>query len=292
MTISIHPVSEALGAEIRGVDLAAPIDDATFAAVRAAWLEHLVLLFRDQSLDDAALVAFSRRFGELDAAPIGAVPDGDVSARGFREITVISNVVENGRPIGGLSNYESEWHTDMSYAEVPPMASALYAIEVPPAGGDTGFCNMYRAYETLPADLRARIAGRTAIHDHSLDSAGSLRHGYRPVTDVREAPGAHHPIVRTHPDTGRPALFLGRRKNGYVLGLSVSESEELLDALWAHATRPENAWIHSWRPGDLVIWDNRCLMHRRDGFDAASRRTLHRTQVKGDRPFFRERAAA
>ena len=140
---------------------------------------------------------------------------------------------------------------------------------------------MYLAYETLPASLRDRIATLTANHDSSYTSAGTLRKGFDAVTDVSQAPGAKHPLVLRHPATGRKALYLGRRRNGYVVGLPLDESEALLDELWAHASKPEFAVAHRWRRGDLVMWDNRCTMHRRDSFDPAARRILHRTQLAG-----------
>ena len=237
---------------------------------------------RPVALEDDDLLRFSRQFGELDWAPIAAAND---APEGREYILVVSNVVENGKAIGQLGAYEAVWHTDMSYIPDPPMASALYALEVPPAGGDTGFCNMYRALETLPAELRRAVEGRVCIHDASRNSAGELRRGYVDAPDPSETIGAEHPIVRTHPVTGRKALFLGRRRNAFIPGLSLTDSEKLLDALWAHATKDEFTWYQQWRVGDLILWDNRCVMHRRDAFDPATRRVMHRTQIKGDRPY-------
>ena len=163
------------------------------------------------------------------------------------------------------------------------MASLLYALEVPPEGGETGFANMYLAYQTLPSKLKAAVEGRMLKHDSTYNSAGELRRGFKEVSDPREAPGAVHPIVRVHPDTGRKALFLGRRRNGYIEGLPLEESEVLLDALWAHATRDDFTWYQEWQPGDLIVWDNRCTLHRRNAFDPNCRRLMHRTQIKGSR---------
>jgi taurine dioxygenase len=159
----------------------------------------------------------------------------------------------------------------------------LHAIEVPPpeAGGNTYFANMFLAYATLPADLKAAAEGKIAVHDASTNSAGLLRKGYKPVTDVREAVGAHHPLVRTDPASGRKALFLGRRPNGYVIGLEVAQSDALLDALWAHATQPRFALCHRWKVGDLLMWNNLAVLHRRDPFDPKTRRVMHRSQIKG-----------
>jgi taurine dioxygenase len=281
----VRPTGHALGADIIGVDLARPLPSAEFGVVHRAWMSHLVLRFREQHLTDEQLMAFSRDFGALDGNPRHAKAEGrsNDAAAGF--VNVISNVVENGRAIGGLGNYESKWHTDMSYNPLPPMASALYALEVPPSGGDTGFCSMYAALETLPDPLGARIDGLSCVHDSSLNSVGQLRVGFEDVTDPRKTPGALHPLVRTHPVTGRACLFLGRRRNAYIQGLELAESEALLDALWSHATRPEHCWTQQWHVGDLVLWDNRCALHRRDEFDGTARRVMHRTQISGDRPF-------
>ena len=165
-----------------------------------------------------------------------------------------------------------------------PTGALLYAVEVTRQGGETGFINMYEAYDELPDDLRAAVQGRSIKHDSSRNSAGELRKGFAAVTDPREAPGAVHPIVVRHPVTGRRALFLGRRPFGYVVGLSLEESEALLDRLWAHATRADRAWFQTWKVGDLMMWDNRCVMHKRTAFDRNERRLLYRTQIRGARP--------
>ena len=268
-----------LGAEICGIDLRR-LDDRSFLQVRQAWLENLVLLFRGQSLTDAELIAFSRRFGELDHAPIQE--SGQRFVEGLPELYVVSNVVENGEPIGSLGSGEAVWHTDMSYTEVPPQASALYALEVPPSGGNTSFVNMYSVYEALPDRLKTRLAGLRVKHDGTYNSGGYVRQGVTPSDDPRHAPGALHPLVYTHPETGRPALYLGRRRNAYIAGLELADSEALLDELWSYVENDDFAWTNVWRPGDLVLWDNRCTMHRRDPFDAAARRVMHRTQIKSE----------
>jgi taurine dioxygenase len=281
--ITVIPTDASLGADIVGVDLSKRIDSVTFKAIEDAWHQHLVLRFRGQQLDDPGLLRFARLFGELDKAPIHA---GHEVEDPFPEITVMSNIKVNGQSIGNLGHYEAEWHTDMSYNERTPIGSLLYSIEVPAMGGDTGFANMYAAYDTLPFELKRSIVGLQCRHDSSRNSAGELRKGQTEVTDPREAPGAMHPIIRTHPATHRNALFLGRRRNAYIIGVSLAESEELLDKLWAHATQRRFAWYQKWKVGDLIMWDNRCAMHRRDAFDRESRRLMHRTQVRGDKPFF------
>jgi taurine dioxygenase len=279
-SIDVVPSGAALGAEIKGLRLNAVLPAPIFKTVQEAWHRHQVLLFRDQHLSDPELVAFSRLFGKLDHCPPNDL--GRTHIPDMPEIVIVSNVVENGRRIGSLGNYEAHWHSDMTYLVEPPMASLLYSLEVPPAGGDTAFANMYLAYENPPDDLRHEIAGLRLIHDATYDSAGNPRKGIPEATDVREASGARHPLVRIHSATGRPALFLGRRRNGYLIGKTVADSERLLDSLWAHSTRPEFVWSHRWRVGDLLLWDNRCTMHRRDPFAGDSRRVMHRTQVGGE----------
>jgi taurine dioxygenase len=195
---------------------------------------------------------------------------------------VISNVKVDGKPIGGLGSYESVWHTDMSYNALPPRASLLYALECPPSGGDTGFSNMEFAYDMLDDGIKKAIEGKSCTHDSSRNSAGELRRGFKETSDPRQTPGAIHPLVRKHPVTGRKSLFLGRRVGAYVHGLPIDESEALLKALWAHASRPEFAWYQRWRTGDLMLWDNRSTMHRRDAFDPTGRRVMHRTQIVGE----------
>lgn len=276
--MTVIPTGAALGAEVQGVDLRA-LDAATFAALHAAWLAHQVLLVRDQSLSDAELIAFSRRFGDLDLAPIQE--SGRRFVDGYPELYVVSNVVdEQGVPIGSLGFGEAVWHTDMSYQEHPPRASMLYALEVPPSGGDTSFCTMYGAWEALPEELRAQAAGVRVKHDGTYNSGGYVRQGVTPTNDPRTSPGMLHPLVRVHPETGRPHLYLGRRRNAYIEGLTLAESDALLDRIWELATREALVWTHQWRVGDLVLWDNRCTMHRRDAFDPATRRVMHRTQIR------------
>ena len=282
MTISIMNLDAALGAEIDGVDVSKPLPRTDIDAIDATWRERLVVVFHGQTLSDPQLIAFSRNFGELD--PPGPNPYGEPFLKQHPELNVISNVVMDGKPMGNLGDGEAVWHADMTYVEVPPKAAMLHALEVPPpeAGGNTYFANMFEAYETLPANLKKAADGRIAVHDASRNSAGMLRKGYKEVTDVRATVGAHHPLVRTDPKTMRKALFLGRRPNAYVLGLELDESEALLDALWAHATQPRFAMCHEWKVGDLLMWNNLSVLHRRDSFDPSTRRVMHRSQIKGN----------
>ncbi|MCW5576746.1 MAG: TauD/TfdA family dioxygenase [Burkholderiales bacterium] len=280
--ITVEPIGRQVGADIIGLDLTLPLTDAQFQQIHDAWMKHLVLRFRGQNLSKDQLQDFSRRFGELDKAPINT--KGKPWVEGYPHMAVMSNIKVEGESIGSLGYGEAVWHTDMSYNEIAPTGALLYAVEVTKEGGETGFLNMYHAYETLPADLKAAIEGRMIKHDSSRNSAGDLRAGFKPVTDPREAPGAVHPAVIRHPVTGRKALFLGRRPFGYVMGMSLEDSEALLDRLWAHATRDEFAWYQKWKIGDLLIWDNRCVMHKRTAFDPGERRLLYRTQIKGAKP--------
>lgn len=286
--MNVMPIDAGLGAEIQGLDISQPLDDKTIASVRAAWLDHSVLLLRGQTLNQQQLLAFTRQLGDLELPPTqalglksGIAQKDDVPP----EINVISNVKENGVPIGQLGAGEAAWHTDSAFFEEPPAGSILYAVEIPPKGGNTSFLNMYRALETLPPELRSAIDERSAKHDYTYTSTGNRRKDYPEVADPSQAPGPKHPMVRNHPESGRKALYLGRRLNGYIMGLPVDESEALLDQLWAHTMQPEFMYEHIWHVGDVVMWDNRCVMHRREAFDDSTRRVMLRTQLKGDRPY-------
>jgi len=279
MTMTVRPVTAAVGAEVSGVDLA-KLDDTTFAAIERAWTDHAMLLFRGQVLSDDDLLAFSRRFGELDPPP--NQERGRISPPGYPDIYVVSNVLDaNGDPIGALGAGEAVWHTDMSYLDMPPDASMLYALEIPPSGGNTWFCGMQAACDALPAELRRKIEGRRIKHDGTYNSGGYLRKGVTPTDDPMKAPGAWHPAILRHPGNGRATLYLGRRRNSWVEGYDRAESDAILEALWAHVTDRRFVYEHVWRKGDLVMWDNRSTMHRRDPFDSTSRRVMHRTQIKG-----------
>lgn len=284
--VRVRPSGAALGADVSGIDLAAP-SDADVAAIWHAWLDHLVLRFRDCSIDDRQHVALARRFGELDFNP-GTRLTGKVYVEGIPEIVRISNIVQDGRAIGELGAGEADWHTDMCFINEPPSASLLRSLEVPGQGGQTSWLDMYGAYETLPDELKRAIVGHSIKHDAVYASAGKQRPGtVAPESrDIRDIPGAVHPIVRTHPETGRRCLYLGKRFNAYVVGLPLAESEALLDRLWHHlsALPARHIWTQNWRVGDLIMWDNRCTMHRREAFDGAERRLLHRVVVKGSRP--------
>ncbi len=244
--VSVIPTGKALGAEIQGVDLRT-IDSDDFACIYRAWLDHSVLLFRGQDLTDDDLVAFSERFGDLDWAPVQE--SGRRFVEGHPEIYVVSNVMENGEPIGSLGAGEATWHTDMSYLQDPPKASILYALEIPSTGGNTYFNSMYLAYEFLPEAVKKRIEGKKLKHDGTYNSGGYVRQGITAIDDPVTSPGTYHPLVCTHPETKRRVLYLGRRRNAYIEGLSLAESESLLDELWSHANGEELEWYNEWRVG-------------------------------------------
>ena len=278
--IQVLPSGAALGADIVGVDLRADIDEKTFSQIEDAWHQHSVLRFRGQQLDDDALAAFSRRFGVLDMAPVGR--DGTPYMPSRPEIVVLSNIVVDGKAVGALGNSELVWHQDMSYNDLPPKASLLYGIEVPEAGGETQFYSLYEAYNALPAALAERIEGVYCKHDATRNSSGELRHGYQEAYSKEERPGAVHPLVVRHPASGRNALYLGRRPNAWIVGMSDADSDALLDELWSHIEGHDFVWTQQWQPGDLVIWDNRCALHRRNQLDPSTRRLMHRTQVRDE----------
>jgi taurine dioxygenase len=277
----VIPSGKACGAEIRGIDLN-NLDAQSFSVIQKAIDEHLVLLFRGQRLDNEHLIKLGKHFGEFEPPGMSIIGKPYIDA--YPDILVISNIVENGQPQGNLGAGEASWHTDMSYRDTPISYAILNAVELPPSGGDTYFSNQYLAYETLPGNLKQELAGKFINHDETYNSAGQIRKGFKVVTDVREAPGARHPIFRVHPRTGKKALYLGRRFNAYVIGLPVEESERLLNQLWAHASQPQFVWSQEWQMGDVLVWDNRCLVHRRDAFDPTTRRKLHRVQIRGERP--------
>lgn len=282
--LEIVPLSGVMGAEIRGLDLRR-LDDESFRILHQAYLDHLLLLLRDQQLDDGDMVAVARRFGEFELPPVTAQA---VSHRDTHpEITVVSNVKVDGAPIGQLGDGEIIWHSDYSFREIIAGMRMLHALEVPPegAGANTEFCNTYAAYDALPDALKRRVLGATIKHDTAYDTNQKLRRGAVAVDDPRLGKGPDHPVVSTHPDTGCNSLFLGRRPRHYVNGCTLEESEALLDELWAHATQPRFRMTHVWRQGDVVLWDNRCTLHRRGAFNPSARRIMHATQVKGHRPF-------
>src|SRR4029077_1088713 len=276
LAIEVTPTGT-VGAEVKGVDIAAA-GSAEIEAIKRAWYRPDVLWFRNQRMTDDDLLAFSRHFGTLDPPPNQGA--GKKSPPGYPDIYVVSNVLDQkGEPIGALGDGDAAWHTDMSYTAQPPDASMLYSLEIPKSGGDTWFCGMKAALAAMPKALRETIKGLDIKHDGTYDSGGYGRKGMTPSDGPRTSGGTPQPMVIRHPVSGDAALYLGRRLNAYVMGLEVAESERLLDAVWSYVEAA--VYKHRWALGDLVLWDNRTTMHRRDAFDPKSRRVMHRTQIKG-----------
>ncbi|MBX3664895.1 MAG: TauD/TfdA family dioxygenase [Burkholderiales bacterium] len=277
--LSVQPVNERLGAEIRGVDLSAPPDERTFAAILQALHRHGVIFFRGQKLTPDQLAAFSRCFGELDIHHMTehVFPH-------LPQVRVLSNVKKDGVSIG-ITKGGMHWHSDLSYKPQPALATLLYAVECPPAGADTQFADMYSAFEDLPGAKRKTLQALRAVHDRNYRYS-ALYPGRPPLTpeQVAKVPPVEHPLVRVHPATGRPALFVAKDVVSRITGMPEAESRALIDELEAFATRPDRVYSHQWRPGDLVVWDNRCTLHRATPYDPQYRRTLYRTQVRGEAP--------
>lgn len=286
----VAPADAALGAEVRGLDLRT-LDDAAFADLHRVWLHHIVLVFRGQTLTAEDLVTLVRRFG----TPVTSsnLHQRNLPGRAANrlydlppEVTVVSNVRDRGEAIGILGDGDVVWHSDFSFKERPTAARMLAAMEVPARelGGNTFFMNCYAAYDALPAELKRRVSGMAIKQADIVDTAMKVRPGMSLDMDIRAVPGPSHPVISTHPETGHNLLFLGRRHGAYVNGCSLAESEALLDQLWAHATQPRFWYEHKWSTGDVVVWDNRATLHRRDAFDSESRRVLYAAQVEGHRP--------
>ena len=276
----IHSV-KSLGGVIIDLDISNILTQDQINFINQSWDERLVLVFKKQNLDDHKLINFSKYFGELD--PPGPNPYGKTFLPEFPEINVISNVKdEQGTPIGNLGDGEAVWHADMTYLQLPPKAGILYALEVPKNQGNTHFANMGLAYSELPSRLKDKIDGKILIHDSAHNSAGMLRKGYSEVDNPSDTPGARHPMVITDKNTNMKLLFLGRRPHAYIVGLELEESENLLDEIWEHATQDKFTWTQQWEKGDLLMWKNLNVLHKRDAFDPNTRRVMHRTQIKGE----------
>ncbi|MEE4281342.1 MAG: TauD/TfdA family dioxygenase [Pseudomonadales bacterium] len=276
--MNIRPITQDFVADISDIDLTSMTDE-DFEAIYQAWLTYGVLRIRGQQLDEDELQAFSARFGPLEEIPMGRLPESERAKVKNRYVTQLSNIIENGKPIGGLGNAEANWHSDMTYVENPPPASVLLGVEIPDEGGDTYFSDQNAALTAMPQALVERLASLSIKHDAAHTSIGKLRPGFEPFDDPRDAPGASHPAIITHPETGEQTLYLGRREWAYIDSLPLEDSEALLDEIWSYAARPEHVWRQQWQPYDLIIWDNRRVLHRRDDFDPNSRRLMKRCQV-------------
>ena len=273
--LEIHPIAGALGAEILGVDLSRTLDDETIAAIRRAWLEHLVIFFRDQELPPEKFLAFARRFGEPIEYPFVKGLDE------FPEIIPVMKLEHERINFGGI------WHSDTTYLDVPPMASMLVAREVPAAGGDTLFASMYLAYETLSDGMKRVLDGLVAINssasaDVSRTREDRLKDSAR--SDARKEYVAAHPVVRVHPETGRRALYVNVAHTVGFEGMTKEESAPLLEYLFRHQVRPEFTCRFRWRPGSLAFWDNRCAQHNAINDYQNHRRVMHRITLAGDKP--------
>jgi taurine dioxygenase len=280
---AINPFDASLGAEVVGLDLTRPLSAEDFAELHRAHLEHHVLVFRDQRITPSQQVAFSRLFGPLQIHVLR-----QFQLASDPEVLVISNIKEDGQPIG-LGDAGHYWHSDLSYKAVPSLGSMLHAQELPAEGGDTLFANQHTAYNALPAHLKRAVEGATAEHSYLAKYAElQKRNPWRPnltQAQIDEVVPAVHPIVRTHPETGRRALFVSEHFTTRIIGLPDSESRELLAALFEHSTRPEHIYRHQWQPQDMVFWDNRSVMHLAAGCPEDQRRKLYRTTIEGDVPF-------
>jgi len=275
MTITTRALTRTFGAEVSGVDLAKPLDAASANTLRELWQRHSLLLFRDQKLDEAQQVAFSRHFGtlEIHVRREYLSPENP-------EILYVSNVKTDGRPIGILSDTEVGWHYDQIYLPRPAVGSMLYSVIIPPDRGATSFADMTAAYEALPAATKARLEGRKAVQSYE-----AFNRSYSvPTSDEqrKKTPAIEHPLVRTHPTTGRKALYICPGMTIRIAGLPEAESAELLAELFAWAVRPEFVYTHTWRLGDALMWDNACTMHRREPFDTTQQRLMKRTTILAD----------
>ena len=282
-TLQIRRFDAPLGAEVIGLDLSRPLALADFAAIHRAHLDHHVLVFRDQHITPQQQIDFSRRFGPLQIHVLH-----QFQLPGHPEVLVVSNVIEDGRPIG-LVDAGHFWHSDLSYVERPSLGSMLHAQELPADGGDTVFANMHLAWETLPAALQRQVDGLRAEHSYLCKYEALRQRGpWRPkLSDeqIAKVKPQVHPVVRSHPETGRLALFVSEHFTTRIVGLPDDESRDLLAELFAHSVRPEHLYRHRWQPHDMVFWDNRSLMHLATGCPPEQRRRLNRTTIEGDLPY-------
>lgn len=282
LDLKITPLSPACGAEISGVDLTKDLPDETVAAIRRAWLEHLVLVFRGQKLTEQQQLRFASRFGQLGKRKNALF---DQSIRGRAEgvmqtnpnVLLVSNIKVDGKPIGAFGEGDMWFHIDSGYAEKPYNFTFLYALELPSTGGNTLFANMYKAYDALPAELKEKLKGKKALHIHEYKRTEKVEIG----TDLSKAAHWFHPVFVTHPETGRKSLFVDRLMTARIEGFTKDENEVLLEQLYEIGERPEFIYEHKWRLDDFVMWDNRCLIHARTWFPPEERRLLRRCAVEG-----------
>lgn len=287
MKLHFRPLSDAIGAEIMGVDLSRPIELEVFAEIRRVWLDHNIVLFRGQDMSPEEQIRFSRYWGEIELHTAS-----DYHMLGHPEVFINSNIVKDGKPIGAQKSGRV-WHSDSQFLAVPSSATILHAREVPPDEGDTQYANMYRAYEALPTATKQRIVGLHGTYSRVKSWAINYPHR-KPLTEEQKAalPDVTHPIVRTHPETGRKALYIGSLDELVeIVGVPIDEGKALARELFEFSIRDRFVHTHRWRVGDVIVWDNRCSLHRALPFDEDKhRRLMHRTTIKGDKPFYREDA--
>lgn len=278
LAMEIKPLSPALGVEILKVDLTKELDDAAIEHIRQAWYDNSILLLRGQQLSESDQLRFAERFGVL--AKLHDKPN-NAGVTDHPSVMLISNMRRDGQLIGALPDGEMYFHSDQCYLEEPCAATMLYAIEIPSHGGNTLYSNTYKAYDTLPTDIKRRIDGRSAmnVYDYSKNSTS------RPSGEMGDAPSHAHPIVRIHPVTGRKALFVNRLMTIYILDMPRDESDEILKYLFDSQAQPQFVYEHVWAPGDLMLWDNRCTLHARTDFNPEDRRLLRRIVILGEKPF-------
>jgi taurine dioxygenase len=276
--IGIQPLSDALGAEILGVDLAQPLDDATFAEILAAWHRDGLILLRNQTFNGDQQVEFGGRFGAV--APWSRFADKQNGEHPY--LMLVTNIKKDGKFVGSLPEGEIEFHSDGIYIEVPSKATMLYAVAIPSTGGDTAFANMYKAYETLPDDLKRQLAGKRALHAFTYNSQKADENDTKKTAE--DVASYAHPEFRTHPDTGRKALYVNRLMTQEIVGMPADESRRILNFLFDHIERPEFVYEHKWQIGDVLLWDNRCLVHARRDFPVEELRLMRRLTIAGERP--------
>ena len=276
--MEIIPLSDAIGAEVRGIDLSQRPDEATIAAIKDAWHEHIVLLFRGQTLGVEEHTAFAGRFGEVGKHMRPKKIRNEAAELG-PNVMLVSNIRENGKPIGSLPDGEMMFHSDTPYRERPDKATTLYAMEIPSTGGNTIFANCYLAAETLPDDVKRTLAGRKAVH--VFEYGAVTKDG---KFDRTTAPHFAQPVFRKHPVTGRTALYVSELMTEEIDGLPAAENREALNFLFEHQRQEKFRYEHVWRPDDLVMWDNRCSIHARTDFPDTERRKLRRLTVMDENP--------
>lgn len=286
--IVVQPSSNGLGADILGFDFET-LPPAQVAALRAAWLQHGVVRFRGYEITDEQQIAFTYALGDIVKHPRQFAGQEGAHDR-YEEILVIGNAMRDGRVAGTMANTEASWHSDTFIYEAPPAAAILHAIQLPPEGGNTYFADMYAIYDRLPSAVRSVIEGRLVQIDVVFDGAGRIRNGMeRPDTDdFRLWPSIRHPVVRTHGESQRKCVYIGAdMPSAWIVGLPLDESRAIIDEILSMVDDASMGWTQTWQDGDMIMWDNRCTMHRRDGWPGHFTRVMHRTTTAGERPFYR-----